>query len=128
MTGTWGAGNVRAVICSALCIISTKGLRRRLLVEQRQLARRFLSSVSVGRAFTISLPCPALSHTGYSLLLPFYLALILMLCCGLFSVFAIVQGPMLQEAVPTGYRGGVSFQKFMADAYSSRQPLLPNRA
>ncbi|MEE4730583.1 hypothetical protein V2K60_05095 [Pseudomonas alliivorans] len=127
MTGTWGVGNVRAVICSALCIISTKGLRRRLLIEQ-QLLRRFLSSVNVGRALTISLPCPALSYAGYSLLLPFYLALILMLCCGFFSVFAIVQGPMLQEAVPTGYRGGVSFQRFMADAYSSRQPVLPNRA
>ncbi|MEE4307420.1 hypothetical protein V2J60_11415 [Pseudomonas alliivorans] len=85
-------GNVRAVICSALCIISTKGLRRRLLVEQQQLARRFLSSVSVDRAFTISLPCPALSYAGYSLLLPFYLALILMLCCGLFSVFAMFKG------------------------------------
>ncbi|WP_277422975.1 MFS transporter [Pseudomonas viridiflava] len=173
--------NVLAFICSALCIFSTKGLRKRLLVEQQQpalwtgfldglrfsrgqasirtlltgvalygfslgvnnvalslyalktlalkpeeyglilaafpvggliaslLARRFLSMVSVGQAFTISLLCLGLSYIGYSLHPPFYLALISMLCCGLFfSVFAIVQGPMLQEAVPTGYMGRAS--------------------
>ena len=173
--------NVLAFICSALCIFSTKGLRKRLLVEQQQpalwtgfldglrfslgqasirtlltgvalygfslgvnnvalslyafktlalkpeeyglilaafpvggliaslLARRFLSMVSVGQAFTISLLCLGLSYIGYSLHPPFYLALISMLCCGLFfSMFAIVQGPMLQEAVPTGYMGRAS--------------------
>ncbi|KPC32946.1 Arabinose efflux permease [Pseudomonas syringae pv. cilantro] len=73
------------------------------------LARRVLAFFSVGQAFTFSLLCMGLSYIGYSLHPPFYLALILMLCCGLFfAVFAIVQGPMLQEAVPTGYMGRVS--------------------
>ncbi|CAM3325450.1 hypothetical protein PSFL111601_19290 [Pseudomonas floridensis] len=73
------------------------------------LARHVLALFSVGQAFTVSLLCMGLSYIGYSLHPPFYLAPILMLCCGLFfSIFAIVQGPMLQEAVPQGYMGRVS--------------------
>ncbi|WDH51399.1 MFS transporter [Pseudomonas chlororaphis] len=73
------------------------------------LVRPLLRSLSIRQAFTVALLCMGLSYLGYSLHPPFYLAWTLMFCCGLFfSVFAIVQGPMLQEAVPAGYMGRVS--------------------
>ncbi|NNB43678.1 MFS transporter [Pseudomonas chlororaphis] len=73
------------------------------------LIRPLLRSLSIRQAFTVALLCMGLSYLGYSLHPPFYLAWTLMFCCGLFfSVFAIVQGPMLQEAVPAGYMGRVS--------------------
>lgn len=73
------------------------------------LVRLLLKLLSIRQAFTVSLLCMGLSYLGYSLHPPFFLAWALMLSCGLFfSVFAIVQGPMLQEAVPAGYMGRVS--------------------
>lgn len=73
------------------------------------LVRPLLKLLSIRQAFTVSLLCMGASYLGYSLHPPFFLAWALMLSCGLFfSVFAIVQGPMLQEAVPAGYMGRVS--------------------
>ncbi|MGF6114180.1 MFS transporter [Pseudomonas frederiksbergensis] len=73
------------------------------------LVQPLLRSLSHRQAFTVSLLCMGLSYLGYSLSPPFYLAWALMFSCGLFfSVFAIVQGPMLQDAVPAGYMGRVS--------------------
>ena len=73
------------------------------------LVRPLLKALSIRRAFTVALLCLGLSYLGYALHPPFYLAWGLMFCCGLcFSVFAMVQGPMLQEAVPAGYMGRVS--------------------
>ncbi|MGO3579650.1 MFS transporter [Pseudomonas helleri] len=73
------------------------------------LVRPLLKSLSIRQAFTVSLLCMGLSYLSYSLHPPFSLAWAMMFCCGLFfSVFAIVQGPMLQEAVPAGYMGRVS--------------------
>lgn len=73
------------------------------------LVRPLLKVLSIRRAFTVALLCLGLSYLGYALHPPFYLAWGLMFCCGLcFSVFAMVQGPMLQEAVPAGYMGRVS--------------------
>lgn len=73
------------------------------------LVRPLLKSFSTRRAFTFALLCMGFSYLAYSLHPPFYLAWALMFSCGLFfSVFAIVQGPMLQEAMPEGYMGRVS--------------------
>jgi MFS family permease len=73
------------------------------------LVRPLLKSLSTRQAFTLALLCMGFSYLAYSLHPPFYLAWALMFSCGLFfSVFAIVQGPMLQEAVPEGYMGRVS--------------------
>lgn len=73
------------------------------------LVRPLLKRLSIRHAFILSLLCMGASYLGYSLHPPFSLAWALMFSCGLFfSVFAIVQGPMLQEAVPAGYMGRVS--------------------
>ncbi len=73
------------------------------------LVRPLLRSWSIRQAFSASLFCLGLGYLGYALSPPFYLAWLIMAGCGLcFSVFAIVQGPMLQEAVPEGFMGRVS--------------------
>lgn len=73
------------------------------------LIRPILGFFSTHQAFAVSLLCLGLSYLGYSFHPPFYLACTLMLSCGVFfSVFAISQGPLLQEAVPVGYMGRVS--------------------
>jgi len=68
-----------------------------------------LKFLSIHQVFVASIVCMGLGYLGYSLTPPFYLAWALMFCCGLFfAMFAVVQGPMLQEAVPAGYMGRVS--------------------
>ncbi|RON53209.1 MFS transporter [Pseudomonas frederiksbergensis] len=73
------------------------------------LVKPLLRSLSIRQAFTVAILCMGAGYLGYSLNPPFYLAWALMFSCGVFfSIFAIVQGPMLQEAVPAGYMGRVS--------------------